>query len=260
MSPPSAPAPPVDVLVAVPAHDEEARIGGCLTSVGTALREARRAGVIRRARVAVGLHRCTDDTAREARAALAPFGELEAVLVEEQRVLRVGAVRTALVRAAARRPQPFGPDAWLLSTDADTVVPPDWVTGTLAVRGRGPVDLVLGLADLAGWGAGEAAHRAYRDLVEAGLSEAGHSHAYAANLAIRLGAFHAVGGFPALPHGEEHGLAEAVRAAGLVTVSSLAPRVLTSARMPGRADSGLGALLTRLARTDQPEDRSSPAG
>lgn len=246
---------PTDVLVAVPAHDEQARIGACLTSVGLALRQAREAGVVRAARIAVALHRCTDDTAAAALVALRRFDEIDHLLWEEPRVLPVGAVRTALVRRAAATPAPLRGDAWLFSTDADTVVPADWVTSTLALRRREPVDLVLGLVDLGQWEAGEAAQQTYAALVDAGVDDDGHRHAYAANLAVRLSAFEAVGGFPALPHGEEHGLAAAIRAAGLRVVSHTAPRVRTSARMPGRAPQGLGALLAGLAEA---EDRPGP--
>lgn len=242
---------PTDVLVAVPAHDEQARIRACLTSVGLALRQARETGVVRAARIAVALHRCTDDTAAAALTALRRFEEIDHLLWEEPRVLRVGAVRTALVRRAAVAPPRLRGDAWVFSTDADTVVPTDWISSTLALRRRQPVDLVLGLADLGPWEADSNARQAYAALVDAGVDGARHTHAYAANLAVRLGAFEAVGGFPALPHGEEHGLAAAIRAAGLHVITSVTPRVRTSARMPGRAPHGLGALLAGLAEAER---------
>jgi hypothetical protein len=137
---------------------------------------------------------------------------------------------------------------WIFSTDADTVVPPDWIHATLAQQADGPADLILGLADLDGWDAEEPARRAYRQIIDAGVTKDGHHHVYGANLAIRLSVFRQVGGFPGLPHGEEHGLARAVRAAELTVLTTFAPRVRTSGRMPGRAPGGLGALLDRLAR------------
>ncbi len=106
---------------------------------------------------------------------------------------------------------------------------------------------MLGLVDLSDWLVDDATLAAYEQIIAAGLTRHGHRHAYAANLAIRLSTFRAVGGFPALPHGEEHGLAAACRAAGLPVVSTLYPRVQTSARMPGRAPGGLGSLLAQLA-------------
>ena len=144
-------------------------------------------------------------------------------------------------------PAPSSDRTWIFSTDADTVVPPTGST-TLAQQADGSADFILGLADLDGWDAREPARRAYRQIIDAGLTQDGHHHVYAANLAIRLSAFRQVGGFPGLPHGEEHGLARAVRAAGLTVLTIFAPRVRTSARMPGRAADGLGSLLDRLTQ------------
>lgn len=239
---------PVDVLVAVPAHNEAETITACLTAVGAAVVQAHRAGTVRRARVAVAAHRCTDDTAVRATVTLASLTGVEAVVVEEPATLTVGALRTRLISTAAARPAALAGDTWVFCTDADTVVPPDWLTGTLDQAARREADLVLGLADLLDWAADDAARQAYAELVERGIAEDGHDHAYAANLAVRLDVLERLGGFPSVTHGEEHGLAAAVRAAGLTTISTFQPRVQTSARMPGRAAEGLGALLARLAR------------
>ncbi len=238
------------MLVALPAHNEQAVITACLDSVVVALGEARQAGVIDRARVAVALHRCSDDTGARVRAFCADHADLESVIVVDNAVLPVGAVRTRLVETALGVATPFADPAWIFSTDADSVVPPDWVTATLAQALDHRADLVLGLVDLADWEVDEATRQAYERIIAAGLTPSGHDHAYAANLAIAMTAFRRTGGFPALPHGEEHGLAAACRAAGLTVTSTGSPRVQTSARMPGRASSGLGALLAALARAD----------
>ena len=234
----------IDLVVAVPAHNERSLIGACLQSVTAAVEHARRAGVVRHSTVAVALHRCTDDTGEQAAAALAD-SDVDSVLWTVPERLTVGGVRTRLVEAAAAG---LDDRAWVFSTDADTVVPVDWVTATLQHGLAQRAELVLGLVDLLDWEADVAAHQAYEDIVSAGLTDAGHAHAYAANLAIRLGAFRRVGGFPEREHGEEHGLAAACRAAGLPVISTLHPRVRTSARMPGRAGHGLGNLLSELAR------------
>lgn len=240
----------IDLVVALPAHNERALIGACLQSVSAAVAQARRAGVVRHATIAVALHRCSDDTGAQAEAALADAG-VDSMLLTVPERLPVGAVRTRLVEAATAG---LDDRTWVFSTDADTVVPVDWITATLhhlteqnGTRQPG-ADLVLGLVDLQDWRADAAAHQAYAQIVSAGLTEAGHAHVYAANLAIRLGAFRCVGGFPGLEHGEEHGLTAACRAAGLTVASLRHPRVRTSARMPGRADHGLGTLLSELAR------------
>jgi hypothetical protein len=91
------------------------------------------------------------------------------------------------------------------------------------------------------------AQEAYTGLLKAGMSAGGHRHVYAANLAVRYPALAPAGGFPPRPHGEEHGLVEAVRRQGGTVLTSFASMVATSARMPGRAEHGLGGLLRGLA-------------
>lgn len=250
---------PVDIVVALPAHDEQDLIGDCLASVIRAVDSAQRSGVVRRARVAVAAHRCTDDTADQARSALALHPEVEGLVRIEREAMPVGSVRTRLVNAAvAAAPSLAGGDVWIFNTDADTLVPADWITATLRRAREQRADLILGLADLAEWPVDRATREAYERIVADGLTGTGHQHAYAANLAIRLTAFQRVGGFPALPHGEEHGLAAACRAADLTVISTLFPRVQTSARMPGRAAHGLGALLARLVADEaDPSDVSA---
>jgi len=234
------------VLVAIPAHDEELLIAACLTSVAEAIATAQRQGVISGGAVAVCAHRCRDATADIACELLA--GQRVGWLVTEEAAPRtVGQVRNLAVAAAKAR---WGPDtpSWIFSTDADSVVPSGWVADLLAEAGAAQADLVLGLTELSNWLAGETAQSAYAEILAAGMSDGGHEHAYAANLAIRRDVFEQVGGFGTSRHGEEHHLAAAVRAAGGHVLSVCEPRVLTSGRMPGRAAAGLGALLSLLAR------------
>lgn len=124
---------------------------------------------------------------------------------------------------------------------------PDWITATLSLAHTTQADLVLWLADLLDWDVDDHTRDAYEQIVTAGLTATGHTHAYAANLAVSLTAFRSVSGFSSVVHGEEHALAAAVRSTGLTVSSPLSPRVRTSARTPGRADHGLGSLLAKLA-------------
>ncbi|SDU81313.1 Glycosyl transferase family 2 [Microlunatus sagamiharensis] len=236
-----------DVLVAVPARDEEEAIERCLTSVVAALRVAVDAGRVARVRVAVAAHRCRDATAERARHLLEASG-LEHLVLDDETSATVGEVRTALVRAALRTAPPFGSErTWLLSTDADTVVGTDWVTGLLDVAGRTGADLVAGFVALDDWRPDPGAAAAYDEILRAGLTAEGHEHVWAANLAVSAAAFEVAGGFPSVGHGEERHLAGRVSAAGGLVVGSLSPVVVTSARMPGRAAHGLGDLLRRLS-------------
>ncbi|SEP97720.1 glycosyltransferase [Microlunatus flavus] len=239
-----------DVLVAVPARDEEDAIEACLAAVVAALEVARTTGRVARVRVAVAAHRCRDATAERARTLLRASG-LEHVVVDDERSSTVGEVRSALVRAALRTAPGLEVDrTWLLSTDADTVVGPDWVTGLLDVAARTGADLVAGFVALDGWRPDRHAAAAYDEILQAGLTAEGHRHVWAANLAVSAAAFEAAGGFPSVVHGEERVLAEHVAAAGGLVVGSLSPVVMTSARMPGRAAHGLGDLLRRLSADD----------
>jgi hypothetical protein len=249
-----------DVLVAVPARDEERRVASCLESVAAALRRARAHGVVDRAAVAVAVHRSTDGTAEVVGDVFAAWPDLETFCHADADSATVGAVRRRLVADACEAlGLAFTPHQWLFSTDADSVVPGTWVTDLLAHADTAGAHGVTGLVDLEGWRAHPAALAAYERIVAGGVDAgahhggvggadgAGHRHVYGANLAVRLDAYAACGGFPAVPHGEDHGLVERLRSAGHRVVAVHEPAVLTSARMPGRARHGLGDLLERLA-------------
>lgn len=238
----------VDVLVAIPARDEADRLAGCLESVRDAARAARAGGWIDRVRVAVVAHRCTDSTAAVAVSTINRWPDVEPFVLELDEELMVGAVRTTLARRAVSADPALAPDRlWLFSTDADSAVPTDWISGHLNTADRAGADLVAGLVDLVDWRASRSALRSYRRMIADGLlPDGGHTHAYAANLAVRWIRFEQLGGFPALRHGEEAGLIKAARAAGLTVATPRQPTVRTSGRIPGRAQHGLSALLQQL--------------
>ncbi|GAA3571159.1 glycosyltransferase [Microlunatus spumicola] len=248
---PIQPVQPFDVVVAVPARDEEASVETCLRSVVAAAQHALRTGAVARVRIALAAHRSRDATALRASAYLATTGLDHLVLVDESSDT-VGAVRAGLVEAAMAASPRLAPSrTWLLSTDADSVVPTDWVVGLLDVAARTGADLVAGFVALDGWVADPGALAAYDHLLQAGLTAEGHDHVWAANLAVAYPAYAAAGGFPSVVHGEERVLARRVTRAGGKAVGALHPVVTTSARMPGRAAHGLGDLLRRLADAEE---------
>ncbi|WP_050346788.1 hypothetical protein [Arsenicicoccus sp. oral taxon 190] len=232
-------------LVVVPAHDEADQVGAALTAVGAAAVQALRRGLVRSVHVVVVAHRCTDGTDLAARRHPCPPQVQRSVLVDHDSET-VGEVRDHGVRTgAARIPDPRR--CWLLSTDADSVVPPTWIADLLAVAARRHAVAVAGLVKLVDWAATPGARAAYDQILAAGMTGPDtHTHAYAANLAVRLDAYLAVGGFPAVPHGEETGLLQRLAAAGLRTTSTRSSTVRTAGRMPGRAALGLGRLLADL--------------
>ncbi|WP_433286412.1 glycosyltransferase [Pseudonocardia sp. CA-142604] len=159
----------------------------------------------------------------------------------------VGAVRDLGVRLTLERLRPHRLDAtWLLHTDADTTVPPDWALAHLRHAEAGACG-VAGLADLSG---GDrlsiAAQQQYHALVGDRLDSDRHMHVYGANLGMRADAYVAVGGFPTDGPGEDHGLWRRLDEAGYRLTCPTTEPVRTSARLHGRADGGLADLLRSL--------------
>jgi hypothetical protein len=262
-----APEPPVEAVgVVIPARDEQESIGACLASVRRAL-AALPDGVA--VAVAVVLDRCRDATPDRVAALLADWPQAVAVpvtcvavplhctvhgvtvLPRRPRGTGVGALRDLGVRDVLRRLAAH-PTAgtWLLSTDADTTVPPDWALAHLRLAADG-AHAVAGMADLVG-----AEHLTpdallrYRAIVGRGVHGDTHRHVYGANLGVRAEAYLAVGGFPPDGAGEDHGLWRRLRAGGYALAQPVGVRVRTSARLDGRADEGLAGLLRSLHRPD----------
>lgn len=278
-------APPVTAVgVVVPARDEQERIAACLSSVRCAL-AALPEGVA--VAVAVVLDRCTDATPERVAALLGDWPaavalsvvadgtvgqagrDAESRIQDVPRLLAprrgaararaagsgVGALRDLGMRHVLERldSHPRG-GTWLLSTDADTTVPVDWVAAHLRLAAAG-VHGVAGLADLAG-----AEHLAadallrYRAIVDGGLHGDTHQHVYGANLGVRADAYLGVGGFPRNGVGEDHGLWRRLHGAGYALAQPVGIRVRTSARLRGRADDGLADLLRTLHHSDHHSD------
>ncbi len=223
------------VAVVVPAHDEAALLPACLASVTVA-----RAAVAGRALVStfVVADACADPTAAVARA--------HGAEVIEVSYRNVGAARASGVRAAldVLRMAP-AQHIWLASTDADTVVPPDWLVhqldladgGFVAVAGVVRVDSFLD--HRAGTESAFATHYA----TEPG---APHTHVHGANIGARADAYLRAGGWEALSLAEEHDLWRRLRAADERCLATTTLWVTTSGRAKGRADGGFADLLAGL--------------
>lgn len=225
------------VGVVVPAANEQGQVGACLAALTDARRHLHRAasGEVD-VRVVVVLDRCVDETA----AVVAAYAGVDAV---RSSAGRVGAARAAGVRhllAASCAPRE---EIWLANTDADSVVPRDWLVEMLHRAERGAA-LVLGTVlpcpDLAP--ALDTAWRARHVLRE------DHPHVHGANFGIRADVYTRLGGWPDLAAGEDVVLAERAAAAGHLRIArtSTIP-VLTSTRLCGRAPRGFSSYLRGLA-------------
>lgn len=118
---------PAAFAIVIPAKDEVERVRGCLDSVVAAAARIR-------SPVAVVLvaHRCSDRTEEIAREAFSNLrGRIEGMVLRLDEG-NVAAARSAGAMAGLYLLSAYGIDfeqTWLLSTDADSRVAPDWITG-----------------------------------------------------------------------------------------------------------------------------------
>lgn len=227
---------PDAVAVVVPARDEEELLPACLDAVAAAVGELRSAHPRVHARVVVVLDVCQDDSAQVARGRAG-------VHVLSTLAGSVGVARSEGVEAAAAWAARVGSRSlWVASTDADSVVPPHWLTAHLEWAASG-LGLVVGTVqprpgDLSP-GALSAWHQRH-------TSADGHDHVHGANLGFTLAAYRSAGGFPLLPTHEDVGLVTAMRDAGVPSLATGAVPVVTSGRRSGRAPGGFAHYLDGL--------------
>jgi hypothetical protein len=229
-------APIEQVLVVVPVHDEAALLGRQLAAIESSIGYAAWLRPRTSVSTTVVLDSCTDDSA----AVTAGFCDVHAI---EAELGCVGSARRLGVAEARRRHDTPADRTWVACTDADSVVPLDWLTGQLALAATGS-GLVLGTvwpdpaeletARLRRWWA----RHHLRD---------GHSYVHGANLGFALDAYDRVGGFADLPVGEDVDLARRLRSAGVRWTATSRLPVLTSSRLGGRAPAGFASYLLALA-------------
>jgi cellulose synthase/poly-beta-1,6-N-acetylglucosamine synthase-like glycosyltransferase len=222
------------VGVVIPARDEALTIERTVASVLAALDRATR---VAGCAVVVVAHRCEDDTADRARVVLGDAGTVAAT-----RTSTVGAARAIGVHHATRRLGAPLDRTWIASTDADTVVGPDWIERQLDLADQG-VAAVAGIVALGDAEPHLAAR--FRRSYRAGVAGGTHEHVHGANLGVRADVLRHHGGWHPLRSGEDQDLWR--RLAG--TEVRHDPRLVatTSARLQGRAPEGFAADLARLA-------------
>ena len=241
------------VAVLVPARNEQARIPRLLASVAAATRQL---GSDTRVHTVVACDTCTDDTA--ARAARS------GAHVTAGRFGTPAAARAAAADLAAGLFVDHGLEGcWIASTDADCVVPVDWLSSQLVWADAGH-DAVAGAIEIEDWTENPLARDGYERLLATRQRPDGtHTGVYGANLGIRGSALAVVGGIPQVEVGEDRALWDAVAHHNLPRISPSSPAVLTSARPVGRAVGGLADLLTCIAaqtgHPSPPRDRSRAA-
>lgn len=226
------------VDVVVPARDEAETIGGSLDAIVSAARSVRP-----EVHITVVDDRSVDRTAEVARHRLRSAG-LPYRIVDGVGQ-GVGAARRLGI-AAATDDVADPSRCWVLSTDADTFVPPDWIDRHLRHAAGGAV-AVAGVVDLIDDVTTDDFIESWRADYGATLAVDGtHPHVHAANLAIRLDVYRRAGGFAAVERADDIDLWRRVRATGVDPIADAGSIVLTSGRRRGRVAAGFAGALATL--------------
>lgn len=248
------------IVVAIPARDEADRIGLCLA----ALHRQR----VRPDTVLLLLNNCTDTTATVSRAMAPGLGFRLVVVIRRlppPRATAGHARRLAMTFAAAHA----GRNGILLTTDADTVPPPDWIARNLAAIDAG-ADIVCGRALIDAQDARLIpGHLHSDDALERELTglldnlawvldpephdpPPRHAEASGASLAITMPMFRKVGGVPDIPCSEDRALVRAVWEHDGRVRHDPGIVVTVSGRVAGRATGGMAETIRRrMARQDE---------
>lgn len=249
------------VAVAVPAKNEADALPGCLRALDIAA--GRYPGEVW---VVVLANGCTDDTVDLLRATSLSHARLRWDAVELTPKRRhAGWARRLAFDAAAALLRDSGD--LLLSTDADTEVAPDWITGNARVIAEG-ADAVAGRAFTRREERAAMGERARRRLDQLGRyytlldrlraaaepeGEPWPRHYYegGASIALTLAMYRRIGGAPTPPVAEDRALFAAVRAAGGVVRHPIRVRALTSCRTVGRAPGGMADTVAGWVEQDE---------
>jgi hypothetical protein len=265
----SGPAPALRCVVAIPVRNEAERVGACLEALA-AQRGIGASGL----GVVLFLNNCTDETAHVV-ASLRPSLRIPVRMIERTFAgANAGWARREAMEAAANWLDESEPlDGLILTTDADSRVPDDWVARNLAAVASG-VDAVAGrialdAADAARLpaalhvrGSLEAGYEARLIALEALIDPVPHDPwprhwtTSGATLAVRLAAYRRVGGMPPLAVGEDKAFVSSLLTSDARVRHDPDILVVTSGRLDGRAPGG--AADTMKLRCEVPESPCDP--
>ena len=222
------------VCVLIPACNEQELLPRCLDSVLLACASLPKTAT---AEIVVAVDRSWDGTARLAKRLLRGRGR-----VVEIDAGCVGIARAAAASAALANHQGDLSQCWLANTDADCVVPTDWLLDQMALADAG-VEAVTGTIDVDHFGEHDSGvERRFRESYV--IHEDGtHPHVHGANLGVRADAYVRAGGWKQLRTAEDHDLWNRLGALGCERVTMGRLKVVTSGRRVGRAPLGFAEAL-----------------
>lgn len=211
--------------VIIPVHNEEALLADCLSALTQAAAHTLLQG--EPVRVVVVLDSCTDGSA-----AIAARFDTTVLIIDQRNVgyaRRTGAAW--LLQQGAR---------WLANTDADSLVPHDWLVRQV----HAGTDAVCGTVNVAIWDEHpECVRHRYLSLYQ---QCEGHRHIHGANLGICAQAYQRAGGFSPLVAHEDVTLVRALENIGARITWTARNCVHTSARKLARAPQGFSDYLNSL--------------
>jgi hypothetical protein len=268
---PDAVAPSPGAIVAIPVRDEEDRIEACLDALLVQRDLSERPLPPDALGLVLLLNNCSDRTAAIARGRLAasgaPFAVVNVALPPSQ--ANAGfARRLALDLAALWLERAGRCDGVLLTTDADSRVPPQWLARKLAaihagcgaVAGRvtlEPTEEGLLPQALMRRAARESAYEQALLALSARIDPIAHDpwpnhwSASGASYGVTLDAYRAIGGLPYAASGEDRALADALLRHDIPIRHHPDIVVVTSARLDGRACGGVADTIRM--RCEDPE-------
>ena len=148
---------------------------------------------------------------------------------------RVGLARAIGCEAALRDPEV----GWLACTDADSVVPANWLQVQRRLADSGS-DVVVGTVRPDFTDLTELQTRAWLATHQPGVA---NGHVHGANLGISAAAYLTAGGFAPVSEHEDNDLVARLAAAGFTVTPTAAIEVMTSGRTFGRTPGGYARYL-----------------
>ena len=211
--------------VVIPAHNEEHHITACLTSILFAAEHPALTG--QPVSVVVVLDDCSDQTEQ----VVSAHG-VGLITVSFQNVGKARATGAEHLLAAGAK--------WLAFTDADTVVPYDWLARQVEFK----ADAVCGTVKVDSWSNhGNLVRSKYMECYQ--LIE-NHRHIHGANLGLSAEAYRNAGGFQHLTAHEDVHLVADLKRVGAHIIWTATNPVITSARKDYKCRGGFGEYLVNL--------------
>jgi glycosyltransferase involved in cell wall biosynthesis len=191
-------------MVVIPAHNEADDLPSAVTAVlGAATCVSIPVTLI------VVLDSCDDGSA----ALAGQFGpDVHFVTIDARSVGAARAAGFSYARALSEKVGTGESRLWYATTDADSVVDPDWLLRQIGAD----ADVVLGVVRISTWyGFSALAARRYLAAYRSKIHPEGHGHVHWANMGFRADWYWQVGGFAALASDEDVDLVACFESAGV---------------------------------------------